>query len=281
MKKSLTKVYTTGLKYADNKDVHNLKNKLDSIYLKYNKKAYVDPDPLLFLYNYPEKKDREIAGFIAACCAYGRVEMIMKVVDQILKKLQPSPFDYLNHKTKKDITDDFKGFKYRFAKDVHLVDLLWGIREIIKQFSSLENCFYTGWSPEDETVMHGLTFLSEQISKNRETGHLLADPKKKSACKRSHLFLRWMVRKDLVDPGGWNKIKPSQLIVPLDTHMYKTGIILKFTRRKAQDIKTALEITRGFKTISPQDPVKYDFCLTRFGIRKDLSMDHLKERIIQ
>ncbi len=64
----------------------SLKKKLDSIYSKYNKREYVNPDPLLFLYDYPEQKDREIAGFIAACCAYGRVEMIMKIVDHILKK---------------------------------------------------------------------------------------------------------------------------------------------------------------------------------------------------
>ncbi|MCK5543114.1 MAG: TIGR02757 family protein [Desulfobacterales bacterium] len=259
----------------------SLKQKLDSIYLKYNKKEYVDPDPLLFLYDYPERKNREIAGFIAACLAYGRVEMIMKVVDQVLKKLNPSPFDYLMNRTKKDIANDFKGFKYRFAKDIHLVNLLWRIREVINNFSSLENCFYEKWSPDDETIINGLTFLCEQLSDNRDIGHLLANPRKKSACKRSHLFLRWMIRKDQVDPGGWEKASPSQLIVPLDTHMYKTGIILKFTKRKSQDIKTALEITKGFKKILPGDPVKYDFCLTRFGIRKEMSMDYLEKRIIE
>ncbi|MCK5310483.1 MAG: TIGR02757 family protein, partial [Desulfobacteraceae bacterium] len=213
--------------------------------------------------------------------AYGRVEMIMKIVEKILEKLKPSPFDYLLNHTKQDIIDAFKGFKYRFANETHLTSLLWGIKEILERFSSLENCFYSGWSSDDKTVMPGLTFLSEQITGNKEIGHLLADPKKNSACKRSHLFLRWMVRKDLVDPGGWDKVNLSQLIIPLDTHMYKIGVMLKFTRRKSQDIKTAIEITNGFKNILPSDPVKYDFCLTRFGIRKDLSMDHLKERIIQ
>jgi len=280
MKKSLNKAYKTGLKYAFDGYVHNLKEKLDSIYLKYNKKEYVNPDPLLFLYDYPDKKDREIAGFIAACCAYGRVDMIMQVVDQILKKIGPSPFAYLMNQAKKDIENDFKGFKYRFAKDIHLVNLLWGIREVINNYSSLENCFYEKISSDDKTVHNGLKFLYEHITANRETGHLLADPKKNSACKRSHLFLRWMVRKDLVDPGGWEKVSPSQLIVPLDTHMYKIGSMLGFTKRKNQDIKTAMEITQGFKEVLPNDPVKYDFCLTRFGIRRDLSMDNLEKRIL-
>jgi len=256
-----------------------LKDKLERIYFRYNKREYVNPDPLLFLYAYPDKKNREITGLIAACLAYGRVELIMGTVAHILGKLDPSPFDYLISRTKKDMTADFKGFGYRFAKDVHLVNLLWGIRQVLNRFSSLENCFYEGMAPEDETIIPGLVFLFEQLNRNKQIGHLLADPQKKSACKRSLLFLRWMVRKDQVDPGGWENISPSRLIVPLDTHMHKIGMMLGFTRRKNSDMKTALEITRGFKKVLRQDPVKYDFCLTRFGIRRGLSMEHLRQEI--
>ncbi len=227
----------------------NLKEKLELIYFKYNKKEYIDPDPLLFLYNYPEKKDREIGGFIAACCAYGRVEMIMKTVASILNILKPSPFEYLMIREKKDIAYDFKNFKYRFADNRQLTNLLWGIREVLDSFSSLENCFYEGGSAVDETTVEGLTFLYKHIIKKRESNYLFADPKKRSACKRSHLFLRWMVRNDSVDPGGWGKIDQSKLIIPLDTHMFKTGRMLGFTNRKTQDMKTALQITKGFKTI--------------------------------
>jgi uncharacterized protein (TIGR02757 family) len=255
----------------------NLKDKLEGIYLEYNKREYIDPDPLLFLYDYPEKKNREIAGFMAACLSYGRVELIMGTVAHVLGKLEPAPFDYLMIRTKKDMENDFKGFRYRFAKDVHLVNLLWGIRQVLKRFSSLENCFYEGMRPEDRTIIPGLVFLFKQMNTNKKIGHLLADPQKKSACKRSLLFLRWMVRKDQVDPGGWDKISPSQLIVPLDTHMHKIGMMLEFTKRKSADMKTAIEITKGFKKILRQDPVKYDFCLTRFGIRRELRLEDLSQ----
>jgi len=79
-----------------------------------------------------------------------------------------------------------------------------------------------------------------------------------------------MVRKDDVDPGGWEGIHASKLIVPLDVHMHKTGLGLKFTSKRQAGIATALEITSGFKKISPDDPVKYDFALTRLGIRTDM-----------
>jgi uncharacterized protein (TIGR02757 family) len=257
----------------------DLKKKLESIYLKYNQQKYVDPDPLLFLYNYSEKKNREIAGLIAACFAYGRVEQIMKIVARVLDKLGPCPFDYLMERRKKDIENDFKNFQYRFAKDIHLVNLLWGIKKVLKRFDSLENCFYEGWISEDETILPGLIFFSQQIDKNSKAGHLLAAPQKKSACKRSLLYLRWMVREDRVDPGGWTKINPSQLIVPLDTHMHKIGKMLGFTQRRSADMKTALEITKGFKKFESNDPVKYDFCLTRFGIQRDMNIDQLTQFI--
>ncbi|MFO7749921.1 MAG: TIGR02757 family protein [Desulfobacteraceae bacterium] len=257
-----------------------LKQGLESLYAVYNKQEYIDPDPLLFLHNYPEKKDREIAGLIAACFAYGQVAQIMKTVGTVLDRLAPSPFAYLAQRTEKEIAGDFRGFKYRFAKDHHITGLLRGIQRTVNRFSSLENCFASPLDRKNSSVQQGLATLFDEISPNRECGHLMADPRGTSACKRSHLFLRWMVRKDRVDPGGWQRISPSQLIVPLDTHMYKTGILLGFTARKSRDMKTALEITRGFQTITPADPVKYDFCLTRFGIRQGLTMEKLKQVLL-
>lgn len=121
-----------------------LKDKLDDIYKTYNKRKYVDPDPLLFLYDYPEKKNREIAGFIAAGFAYGRVEMIMKTVGSILKQLGSDPFGYLMERSGKDMADQFKGFRHRFANEDDLVNLLKGLHKVIVEFSSLENCFYAG-----------------------------------------------------------------------------------------------------------------------------------------
>jgi hypothetical protein len=50
-------------------------------------------------------------------------------------------------------------------------------------------------------------------------------------------------------------------------HSICTG--LGFTERKQADRQTALEITAAFRIIAPEDPVRYDFCLTRLGIRRD------------
>lgn len=65
----------------------------------------------------------------------------------------------------------------------------------------------------------------------------------------------------------------SKLIVPLDTHMHRIARQMGLTRRNQADMRTACEITDRFRSISPMDPVRYDFALTRLGIRQALDRD--------
>jgi len=40
-----------------------------------------------------------------------------------------------------------------------------------------------------------------------------------------------------------------------------------------------VEITAKFAELSPEDPVKYDFSLTRFGIRDELEYDDMRKHV--
>ncbi|MCG8617958.1 MAG: TIGR02757 family protein [Desulfobacterales bacterium] len=255
-----------------------MRARLDTLYGQYNRKAYIDPDPLLFLYDYKELRDRELAGFIAACLAYGRVELIMKTVGGVLEKLGPEPSATIMNIRKTDLDGMFDGFVYRFARASHLTALISGMQGILERHGSLYACFNEGYSVESN-VADGLSCIRREIATAGDVGHLIADPGKNSACKRSHLYLRWMVRQDAVDPGGWTGVSPADLVYPIDTHMYKIGRMLGFTRRKSADRQCAMEITRGFKKLNPEDPVRYDFALTRFGIRRQFDVNDLKRFI--
>lgn len=252
-----------------------LKSKLDQLYSAYNRKQFVDPDPLLFLYNYPDVRDREIAGIIASSLAYGRVAMIMQAVSTVLEKMGPDLHGFVMNSPPEQITGQFQHFKYRFATGEHVSALVIGLRTVIADYGSLGACF-SGDQTGGTNLSQGLARIRNRVLQAGGAGHLLADPQKNSACKRSHLFLRWMVRKDQVDPGGWTSVPASALICPVDAHMFKIGHMLGFTKRRSADGICAAEITEGFRRISPDDPVKYDFCLTRFGIRNGLDMAELK-----
>ena len=254
----------------------NIKHKLENLYQRYNQPKYIHPDPLEFLYLYNDVKDREIVGLIASSLAYGRVKQILKSVSCILDMMIPSPQLFLKESTYSSMCEVFKGFKHRFANGDHIAALLQGIKNVIDQYGSLNNCFIRTISDDERTIIPALNFFTTALTvRNSNPGHLIALPEKGSACKRMNLFLRWMIRKDRVDPGGWYGVPVSKLIIPLDTHMHNISLKLGFTARQQADMLTALEITNGFRQITPDDPVKYDFVLTRFGIRNDMNIDNL------
>ncbi len=261
------------------KSANRTVEKLENLYAQYNRRKYVHPDPLEFLYQYKDIQDREIAGLIASSLAYGRVAQILEKTAEVLDVMTESPYVFLQNATKKSFNKAFGKFKYRFADGKQLVALLWGIKKTVEQYGSLNQCFLAGMSDADDTILPAMSFFASRFVSNKNNpGYLLALPEKGSACKRMNLFLRWMVRKDKVDPGGWTGIERSKLVIPLDTHMYKIGLAFGFTKRKQPNMRTALEITAGFRKLVPEDPVKYDFTLTRYGIREELSIKDMIEK---
>lgn len=252
------------------------KDALDDIYEKYNRREFVHPDPLECLYRYDDPTDREIAGLVASGLAYGRVEQILKSVNWVLDRMH-SPSDFLSSATLRSLREMFQGFRHRFTTGRALAEMLWGAKRIIEQHGSLQACFCGGLREEHGTVLPALSVFVVQLTNRPEREHhwLVASPVKGSACKRWHLFLRWLVRCDAVDPGGWDMVPASKLVVPLDVHMHRIGLALGMTERKQADARTAAEITASFRAIVPQDPVRYDFALTRFGIRREENLQGL------
>ena len=252
-----------------------IETRLDRLYLKYNRKKFVSPDPLQFLYDCSDVRDRELVAFIASSLAYGRVGQILKSVAKVLGKMGSSPYDFLTSIPAGVLGKTFAGFKHRFTTDAELVSMLSGVSAVLHEYGSLNECFLSGMSSHDDSVLPALQSFVDEIA--CAGNYLVPSPVRGSACKRLNLFLRWMVRKDAVDPGGWKGVPKSRLIVPLDTHMAKVGQMLNLTQRKSADMKMAMEITASFSAFAPQDPVKYDFSLTRFGIREELDLSTLAE----
>ena len=246
---------------------------LDQLYALYNRREFIHPDPLEFLHLYHDPLDREIVGMVASALAYGRVHQILKSVSEVLHRMGESPSRFVLEQTKGGMQKRFKDFRHRFTGGDQLAALLCGIRGVIRKHGSLQVSFAAKCKADDETILPGLTAFVKELGEEArdEMNMLLPSPTRGSACKRLNLFLRWMVRDDDVDPGGWSEIGACKLIVPLDTHMHRFGLGAGLTRRKQADMQAALEVTRAFRTIAPEDPVRYDFALTRLGIR-DISV---------
>ena len=254
---------------------------LEDLYAKYNRPAHIHPDPVGFVRLYSDPRDREVVGMVASSLAYGRVGQIHKSVADVLERLGPRPWRHLRDVRDAAMERQLADFRHRFADGPAVAALLLGLRRVMRRFGSLEKCFLGGLGARDETVLPGLSAMVSEIRSGPadRCGHLLADPSRGSACKRLNLFLRWMVRQDDVDPGVWRSVPPAKLLVPMDTHMHRLARAAGVTKRAAADMRSALEMTDAFRQISPDDPVKYDFALTRLAITGGEELGELFGRV--
>ena len=109
-----------------------------------------------------------------------------------------------------------------------------------------------------------LSVISRAVFK--DVKYLIPASLKNSPCKRLFMFFRWMVRYDNIDPGLWKFISSGELVVPLDTHIFRMSKELGFTSRCTASLTTAMEITDSLRQYSENDPVKYDWALSHIGI---------------
>lgn len=254
-----------------------LHHRLEDAYRRYHRRDLVHPDPLEFLYGYADPADREIVALIASSLAYGRVRQILRSVANVLDRMAPSPAAFLMGSTFASLRHVLNGFRHRFTTGEDLAGLLIGARCAIERYGSLGACLRCKIAGTPGDLLPALDAFVEEVSPDPPAGRfgLLASPARGSACKRLNLMLRWMVRRDEVDPGGWLGVDPAGLIVPLDTHMFRIGRSLGMIRRRQPDLRAALEMTEAFRRLCPRDPVRYDFALTRLGLREDIaSLEH-------
>jgi uncharacterized protein (TIGR02757 family) len=167
---------------------------------------------------------------------------------------------------------------HRWTNGADFATLVWILHQMIERRGSIEGFFVDGMPDDAIDVGEGLQSFSTRaleidmrpiyVRTKPKPGvaYFFSRPSSGGACKRLNLFLRWMVRHDSVDLGVWSKVKPSQLIVPLDTHVIRVGQCLQLTKLKSPGWRMAADITRSLREIDPVDPVKFDFSICHLGM---------------
>jgi uncharacterized protein (TIGR02757 family) len=277
-------ITTTGShRFAVEKQTESIKTVLEKLYVKYNRRQFIKPDPLQLVYHYSRPADMEIAGLLAAELAYGRVQQIQKSLNDLLGRMGGSPFEFVLNFDKQK-RRKLENFKHRFTSGRDISDLLELLKKVLNQYGSIEEFFIRGYNPNDKNIIVALSIFCDSLldmyakthtsPASTQLRYLLTSPTAGSACKRLNLFLRWMVRDDDVDAGLWKHVDKAKLIVPVDVHIGRLCRILGFHDRKVISLSTAVEITDCFAEIAPADPVKYDFALSRIGILDNCTGRH-------
>jgi uncharacterized protein (TIGR02757 family) len=254
-----------------------LKPALDRLYEAFNLPDSA-VDPIQIVRRYARADDREVVAFVAAGLAFGRVASVMTSVEAVCRLLGPSPAAFVRAVEPRASLPAFEPVVHRWTRGVDLVALLWILRNLLDEAGSVEAAFARGLDAADADVGPALEQFSARARRvdlrpvygrvPRQPGahYFFSRPSTGSACKRLNLFLRWMVRRDGVDPGGWSRVPPRQLIVPLDTHTIRIGRCLRLTRRMSPGWPMAAEITAALRRLDPDDPVRYDFALCHLSM---------------
>ncbi|MDO9553202.1 TIGR02757 family protein [Rhodonellum sp.] len=251
----------------------DLKEFLDQKVLQFNQHGFIALDPISIPHMFSKKQDIEIAGFFAAVLAWGQRKTIINKSLELFEMMDNAPHDFILNHSEEDLKP-FLNFKHRTFNDIDTLYFLAFFKWHYQKHESLENAFLIGWKDEPNIMGQLLTnfhdyFFQLEDAPQRTRKHI-ATPKRKSACKRINMFLRWMVRSDDkgVDFGIWNTIKPNQLICPCDLHVDRVGRKLGLITRKQTDWQTAVELTDKLRGFDPEDPVKYDFALFGLGVEE-------------
>lgn len=282
-----------------------LKERLDALRAEWRGRR-LDSDPLSFPHRYADPADREVAAFLAASLAFGRVASIRTSVERVLEALAPSPAGFLDAWDERPIPA-LKSFVHRWVTGRDIEEFLRRVGRARKTHGSLGALFakgdedghrgtaggsFEGEGRQGQGVCPARTaptnraavgdysaalssflgtlrgFSSSPAPLSRGLGFLLPSPSSRSALKRQHLFLRWMIRTEGFDLGLWTGggFSPARLLLPMDTHVHRISRYLGLTRRRSADLVASRQATSFLRRLDPRDPVSYDWALSRLGI---------------
>jgi uncharacterized protein (TIGR02757 family) len=265
-----------------------LKERLDVLCERLDVTQALSVDPIRFVRGYTSPQDQEVVAFIASLLAYGRVSAIGHAIEEVLERVEGSPYACLISDEPERAVARFEGFVYRFTRGEDLTALWLGLGALCREHGSVGEAL-KGWDDPQapdlhpalcdlyDTLKRGVEERVEQsglseVMKDRCRGgrgfaHLWSNPHKGSALKRVNMLTRWLVRgPGPVDLGLWSELGAHRLTIPLDAHVFRTARALGLTTRASPSWRAAREVTEALKLLCPSDPVRYDFALAHLGI---------------
>jgi uncharacterized protein (TIGR02757 family) len=257
--------------------IQRLKPVLDRLYSEFNHPDSAT-DPIHIVRRFARDDDREIAGFIAAALAFGRVSSVLQSIERVLAVIGPEPAAYVRGFDPRRDGPAFAGIVHRWTRETDIVAMLWLLRQMMDRSGSVEGFFLEGYDAGADDIAGALDSFSTRamaldlkaaygrVPARPGVCYFFPRPSKGSACKRLNLFLRWMVRRDALDLGVWRRVSPATLIVPLDTHVIRVGRCLRLTSYTSPGWRMARDITASLRRLDPDDPVKYDYSLCHLGM---------------
>jgi uncharacterized protein (TIGR02757 family) len=267
--------------------LQQLKPWLDEIIDQVEVPEYIPDDPVSFMHAFDGKEDRLLAGFFAAIMAWGRRDIVIRKVDDLLKRMDYAPEAYIrgfNEVTSRSLD----GFCHRTFTSADVYWLTRCLQAILLKHGHFEafwaDCYAVAQRNGEHLmdVFHDAFFAFHNEAPQRTRKHI-ASKRKKSSCKRLLLYLRWAVRKNsVVDTGLMDFIPTSELYIPLDVHVARQARKLGLLGRHQNDWYAVEELQQRLIKLDPSDPCRYDYALFGIGVlKKDIPKNLLINSVVE
>jgi uncharacterized protein (TIGR02757 family) len=247
---------------------------LDELARRYESEHALALDPLRVALEYAEADDRELAAWVGATLAYGRVAPMLKAIRNALAPLGAHPAGEVRRRPEGELLDTLastlRGWAWRFHTGEDLAHWILAWKRLDAE-GGLESHFLpaVGETGADEALSRVVRRLRRDLPSTYGLRFSLPDPSEGGACKRWRLFLRWMARRGWPDLGQWRRYPLDQLIIPVDTHVARVSRFVGLTRRVTPDGAMAEDITAALRRMDAADPLRFDFALSHLGILGD------------
>jgi len=251
--------------------VNQLRPKMNRLVDLYNTEEFLKTDPLQVPKSFHLKQDQEVAAFFTATLAWGLRKTIINKSFLLMELMDNSPYEFITQHQEEDLKP-FLAFKHRTFNTTDLLYFIDFLKRHYQQHDSLESAFIDQDSDGVRPLKDGLIkfheyFFDDPNAPQRTRKHV-ATPKRKSACKRLNMMMRWMVRKDDrgIDLGIWHNIGMQNLYIPVDVHVDRIARSWGILTRKQVDWLAAEEVTSFCRQLDPEDPGKYDFAMFGYAL---------------
>ena len=117
-------------------------------------------DPVWMAHRYERPGDQEVAGFIAAALAFGRVQSVLNSVDGMLRVMGASPAAFVRGFDPARDRSCFKHLVHRWTNGADFAALVWILHQMIKRSGSIENFFVEGLADDAVDVGDALQSFS-------------------------------------------------------------------------------------------------------------------------
>ncbi len=250
-----------------------LRDQLEGLRARYDTDAALGLDPITVALAYDDPSDREVAAWLAASLAYGRVAPMLKAIRAALTPCGASPSSYLRGESEARLCTALgkalKDWRWRFHTGADVVQWLLAWKKLDAE-GGLESHFLPiGDEAADAALSRLMQRLRAELPASYGLRFSLPDPLEGSACKRMRMFLRWMAREGWPDLGLWKRYPKAALVIPVDTHVARVARFVRLSTRATPDGRMAEEITAALRRCDAGDPLKYDFALSHLGILGD------------